>query len=190
MKKTLLLFFLLYSTFSLKAQYRSNVGLKFMGLSIHPLGGNGNEVIMPNKLDPQAHFVVNLGAILSYEHFLYKDIVSVKALQGLYADCAVQLAGFSSIGIRARIFRLGRHSLYGGLGPTIIFRRNWFRLEGYQDSHYFKGDKDDYWQYRFLWYGGEFEYKVVLRDQIDFSISFVPGYPDLMSLSMGISYNF
>lgn len=189
MAKILFAILLFWGTFTLQAQSQANVGLKFMGLSIHPLGGNGNEVIMPNKLDAKGHLVMNFGVIASYEHFLYRDILSVKVLQGFYADCAVQAAGFSSLGLRARIFRWGKHCLYGGMGPTFLFRRNWFRLKDYKDSHYFSGERDDYWQYRFLWYGGEFEYKLQWTDRVDFSVSFVPGYPDLISFSVGLSYN-
>jgi hypothetical protein len=38
-----------------------------------------------------------------------------------------------------------------------------------------------------LWYGGEFEYKYKISDRIDFSSSFIPGYPDLMNLAVGVN---
>lgn len=191
MMKYLVLIILLFGhVTNVVAQYRQNVSVKFVGLSVHPLSGGENAAIMPNKLDKSGYLVMNFGAMLSYERFVFKDIVSIKWIQGLYADCAERLAGFSSVGIRGRIFKIGRHSLYGGIGPTLLYRRNWFEVAGYHDTGYFKGGKEDKWQYKFLWYGGEFEYKVVLSERMDIVTTFVPGYPDLMCLSVGGAYNF
>ena len=99
----------------LQGQSRQNISLKFMGLSFHPLSGRPNAKLMPNRLDPEAYFVVDLGALLSYEYFIIPEILSVKGIQGLYADCTAQLAGVTSFGLRARIFRIGRHRLFGGI---------------------------------------------------------------------------
>jgi len=169
---------------------QNNVGLKFFGLSIHPKGEQLNAFLMPRKLDQNGYFVVNLGGMLSYEYFLYKDILSVKVVQALYSDCAARLGGISHIGLRGRIFKYKRHSLYGGIGPTVAFRRNWLEMKGYTNLNRFVGDSNAYWQYLFLWYGGEFEYSYCINSTFDFSTTFVPGYPDLMSLSFGLKYKF
>ena len=161
-----------------------------MGLSFHPLSGRPNAKLMPNRLDPEAYFVVDLGALLSYEYFIIPEILSVKGIQGLYADCTAQLAGVTSIGLRARIFHIGRHRLYGGIGPTWIYRRNWYSLPGYVDTKYYEGSPTDKWQHKFLWYGGELEYKFALSPKLDIATTFVPGYPDLMALAIGLNYNF
>lgn len=163
---------------------QSAIGLKFFGLSIHP-NGDPNAFLMPRKLDAGGVLVVNLGGMASYEKYIGKDF-SVKAVQALYADCASRAGGFTHLGLRARIFTTGRHSLSGGLGPTLVFRRNWQDLKGYINPGYFKGGPDETWQYKFLWYGGEFEYALAVNDKLDLSTTFVPGYPKLMSLSFGI----
>ena len=162
---------LILCSLSLQGQSRQNISLKFMGLSFHPLSGRPNAKLMPNRLDPEAYFVVDLGALLSYEYFIIPEILSVKGIQGLYADCT------------------GRHRLYGGIGPTWIYRRNWYRLPGYVDTKYFEGSPTDKWQRKFLWYGGELEYKFALSPKLDIATTFVPGYPDLMALAVGLSYN-
>ena len=167
---------------------RHSIGLKFMGLSFHPLSGKPNAELMPNRLDEQAYFVWDLGALLTYEYFIVPDILSVKFIQGLYADCAAQFAGVTSIGLRARIFQIGRHSLFGGIGPTLIYRHNWFRIPNYVDTKYYKGTPTDKWQYKFLWYGGELEYKFAISSKLDFATIFVPGYPDLMAFAVGLNY--
>ena len=162
------------------------VGIKFFGLSIHP-AGDLNAQLMPLKFDKKGVFVLNTGVSMNVEYFFYKNIVSVKFVQGLYADCAQKLGGFTHLGLRGRIFEYGKHSFYGGIGPTLIYRKNWYSFENYDGSYsFFRGNPEDTWQYRFLWYGGEFEYNYALNEKVSLSSSFVPGFPDLVNLSIGI----
>lgn len=185
MRETILFILLLLA---LHSPAQNNIGLKFFGLSIHPKGEKDNAFLMPNKLDKEAYLVLNIGGVISYEHYIYKDFLSIKVAQAFYADCAARAGGFSHIGVRGRILKTGKHLLNGGIGPTIVYRRNWLELEGYKNQNRFKGHKVDRWQYLFLWYGGEFEYKYALGTQWDLSASFIPGYPDLMSLSLGMNF--
>ncbi len=179
----------LYIIYYEKSFAQDNVGIKYFGINIHPKGAS-NAHLMPNKLDKNGYLVLNPGIEITYEKFLHKDIVSIKIIQALYYDCASRLGGFSHIGIRAKIFKKNKHSLYGGMGPTLIFRKNWFKLDGYIHDDTFKGEKDDKWQYLFLWYSGEFEYKYAINDKFDFSISIIPGYPDLISFAFGLNLKF
>lgn len=169
---------------------QDNIGVKFFGLSIHPKGEKENALLMPNRLDENGFFVLNLGAEWMYEKFVVEDRISVKLVQALYADCAARLGGFFHVGLRGKIFQIKRHSFSGGIGPTLVFRRNWMEMDGYENLNRFKGDESAKWQYLFLWYGGELEYKYHLTEKLDAAISFVPGYPDLMSLSIGVNYKF
>lgn len=183
-----LLLFIGITSFPFLSVGQDNFGIKYFGLTIHPLGEELNAFLIPNKLDKNAYLVLNLGGELTYEKFVFKDILSVKAVQALYADCAEKPGGFSHIGVRAKIFKKGNHSLYGGLGLTLAFRKNWLTIPGYVNLNRFKGNEANRYQYLFLWYGGEFEYKYLLGRKTDFAVSFVPGYPDLMSLAWGIHY--
>lgn len=176
--------------FSICLKAQNNIGIKYFGLSIHPKGEHENSFLMPNKLDKNGYLVMNFGAVVSYEYFIVEERVSLKIAQALYSDCAARLGGFTHIGIRGRILKKGKHTISGGIGPTIVYRRNWLELDGYINQNRFKGDEDDKWQYLFLWYGGEFEYKYLISDRIDFSASFIPGYPDLMSLAVGVNLKF
>lgn len=166
-----------------------SVGLKYFGLSIHPTGAV-NAHLMPLKLDKRGVFVFNLGASVNAEYFVWRDIISVKAVQGFYSDCIGQFAGFSHIGIRLRIFKIGGFSLNGGIGPTFIYRKNWYKVPGYDDSFsFFRGTKNDKWQWRFLWYGGEFEFNQLITRNLEFSFSVIPGGLDLINFSFGVRYN-
>ena len=185
MKKAGILIFILLVNIHLVNANELFIGIKFFGLSIHPTGAL-NSQYMPLKFEKKGIFVLNTGVTLNIEYFLYKNIVSIKFVQGLYADCIQKLGGFTHLGFRARIFEIGKHSLYGGIGPAFIYRKNWHVLDEYDDSFsFFHGKPDDIWQYRLLWYGGEFEYNFALNDQFSLSTSFVPGFPDLANLSFG-----
>jgi hypothetical protein len=165
-----------------------SIGVKFFGLSFHPYGAN-NAKLMQLKLDNEGVFVLNIGATLNIELYIWKDIVSLKFVQGLYRDCIGQFAGFTHFGIRGKIQFDDSNSINGGIGPTIIFRKNWYDVNGYDDSFsFFNGKPGDMWQWKFIIYGGEFEYNHVVNKKIYFSTSFVPGYPDLMNLSIGLRY--
>ena len=174
---------------ALPAPAQDNIGLKFFGISIHP-GGDEDAFLMPRRLDDRGVLVINLGGMFSTEKFIYEDGISVKFVQGFYSDCAAQPGGFSHIGIRARILKKKRHSIYGGIGPTLVYRKNWYKLPGYIDPDYFDGKPTDTWQYKFLWYGGEFEYAYVLSEKLDFTSTFIPGFPKLISFSFGLKYKF
>ncbi|RNI27089.1 hypothetical protein EFA69_12990 [Rufibacter immobilis] len=188
MKNWILLTLLFLGCSWAQAQHRRNVNFKYFGLTLHPKGDDNAE-LMPLNPDGKGYLVLNIGASVGYEHFIVPDKFSVKAIQAFYADCALRFAGFTHLGLRGVVFTLGRHSLNGGIGPTLVYRRNWSELEGYNVStSFFGGDPEDKWQYKMIWYAGEFEYNYRLSDRTDFSVSFVPGYPDIMSLSFGVRY--
>lgn len=161
--------------------------LKFFGLSLHPYGDE-NAHLMPLNPDGRGYTVLNVGATLAHEIPLAGSGLTLKLMQALYADCAAQTGGFSHIGLRATVFSTNKHQLTGGLGPTLIFRRSWHRLPDYRPGSFFKGTPSDDWQYRLLWYGGELEYHYQLNQKTALSLTFIPGFPNIMSLSAGFRY--
>lgn len=183
-------FLLFVIAFSSHVFSQNNVGLQFFGLAIHPKGDPLNAHLMPFKLDKDAYFVVNFGVVASYDHFVYKDILSIKVGQTIFADCATRFAGVSHIGIRVKVFKIGKHRLQLGIGPTFMFRRSWFELNGYVQTHPINGSPEDKYQTRFIWYGGEIEYKYSINDYIDISAGFIPYYNIIMSTYLGINYKF
>ncbi|WP_428768349.1 hypothetical protein V1L52_07330 [Treponema sp. HNW] len=167
-----------------------SAGAKFFGLSMHPRGA-ANAPLIPYKFDSRGIFVLHPGVTLNFDYFLWKDIVSVKAVQGLYADCAMQFAGFSHVGFRIRLFKIGRFSMNTGIGPTFLYRQSWYKLPGYKDKlTFYRGTKDEDWQYRFILYGGEIENNIQVNDKFDVSISVIPGGIDLINVSFGARYNY
>ncbi len=162
-----------------------DIFIKFIGPTIHPEGGNFPE-LYPIKFDRKGYLVLNVGGVLGADFFFFKDVFSVRVAQAFYLDCAGVPAGFSHIGLRGRIFKVKRHSLYGGLGPTLIFREDWNKFPVYKDDGYFRRYKGIQW--KFIIYGGEFEYNYQVKDNLDLSITAIPGYPIIFTFAIGIKY--
>lgn len=169
------------------AALKNAVTVKFFGLSGH-LKQAKNPSLFPNRLDDKGIFVLNLGGIVGYERFVWRDRISIRLEQGLYADCAAELAGFTHLGWRGVILKKGRHSVNGGFGPTLVYRQDWNKMQDYEDDGYFK--RSGNWQYKFYWYGGEFEYNYMLKHGTELSINMVPGLPELISVGVGVRKHF
>ena len=179
MKKLLIIFL----SITLYIFGEDRISIKFMGLSIHPNGAKSSE-IMPLKFDKKGFLVPNFGIILSYEH-LMNDAVSFRVSQGFYYDCALQPAAFTQINLRGDIYKDDEFRINGGCGPTLIYRKSWEGLEGYNPTSFYKSRGKI--EYVYLWYGGDFEFNKRLDSDTELNIAFVPGYPTLMNLSAGIT---
>jgi len=164
-----------------------NVGVKYFGLNIHPIG-DINANLMPLKLGDNGFLVPSFGAMTSFETYLWKDFLGLELAAANYTDCAMQYAGFMHLGFRIKLLSKGKHEINGGIGPTFIFRQNWYRLEGYDDTRNFYdgNNRDDDYQWRFIIYGGEFEYNYRVNENVDFSVSMIPGIPLLISTAFGV----
>jgi hypothetical protein len=96
MKLKILFAFLLMCS-SLSAQ--ETITLKYFGLTIHPFG-DPTAHLQPNKLDSKARFVANVGLFAGYEKFFFKDLFSVKIIQGAVSDCSNGFASITHLGAR------------------------------------------------------------------------------------------
>jgi len=169
---------------------QDNFSAKFFGFSFHP-DGDVNANNMPTKVDRNGVLVVNLGMYFGYENFVYKDKLSVKTAIAFYSDCGGLFSGLIHVGFRGLILEYEKFSINGGLGPTFIYRRSWYsKFDDYVNSGFYSGNETDFWQYKFLWYGGELEFNYKLNNSLDFSTTFIPGYPKLLELSFGVRYRF
>ncbi|MFC2151246.1 hypothetical protein ACFLSE_01850 [Bacteroidota bacterium] len=188
MKKSIL--FVLLINFSLFGFSQDNFTAKFFGFSFHP-EGDVNADNMPTKIDRNGVVVVNLGMYFGYESFFYKDKLSVKTVTAFYSDCGGLFSGLVHVGFRGVILQTQRFSINGGIGPTFIYRRSWYsKFDDYINSGFYRGNETDFWQYKFLWYGGELEFNYKLNKSLDLSATFIPGYPKLLELSFGVRYRF
>lgn len=167
---------------------QSTFTLKYFGLTIHPFGDRTAE-LQPHKLDKTAHFVLNFGGYAGYEHFVYKDLVSLKVIQGVFTDCSGGWASVSHFGVRALLLETRKHRLYFGIGPTLLVRNSWERFgDKYQPSGYFETAHHTLLgnvQWKFIPYGCEFEYDYRWTERNQLSVSFTPGVPLACTFSVG-----
>lgn len=169
---------------------QDNISAKFFGFSFHP-DGDVNARNMPTKVDRNGIMVINIGVYFGYESFFYKDKLSFKTALAFYSDCGGLFSGLVHVGFRGVIVQNKRFSINGGLGPTFIYRRSWYsKFDDYVNSGFYNGNETDFWQYKFLWYGGELEFNYKLNKSLDLSTTFIPGYPKLLALSVGVRYRF
>ncbi len=188
MKKGVIAF--IWMLFVLGAYSQDNFSAKFFGFSFHP-DGDVNADNMPTKVDKNGVLVINLGMYFGYEKFFYKDKMSYKVVTAFYSDCGGLFSGLLHVGFRGVILEKERFSINGGLGPTFIYRRSWYsKFDNYINSGFYNGNETDFWQYKFLWYGGELEFNYKLNKSLDLSTTFIPGYPKLLALSIGVRYRF
>ncbi|MEE9166725.1 MAG: hypothetical protein V3U24_04590 [Candidatus Neomarinimicrobiota bacterium] len=175
------LFFLLTVS---QSNSQVHLGIKFIGPTIH-LKKSPHPHLYQRRLDRNGFLVLNVGIIVSFEVFLYKDMVSLKMVQGVLSDCAEHLAGFSHIGLRGTLAGKN-HSISIGNGPTVFYRKDWRSLPGYVDEGIFKRKRG--WQYVFFWHAGEVEYNSHINGNFTLSTTIIPGPPEFVALASGVRY--
>ncbi len=181
-----LLMTVLLTGLCLSAYAQDNIGLRFVFGTVHP-AGETMAFLMPHKLDDRAVAVLNWGFIGSYQRYIYKRRLSLKVAQGAYSDCAQLFAGHTHLGFRFNFLNSRRHYLEFGFGPTLVYRQNWDRFEGYvQETNLLRNSGK--WQWNFVWYGGELEYDFALKPNLDLTINCIPGYPKFYTFAVGARY--
>jgi len=160
------------------------LSLQFVGFTFHPTGGNTPE-IYPLKLDKKAYFVLEVGLALNLDYYL-NDNLFIRTSVAHYRDCAFVPAGYFHVGIRGTILKKGKHQIIGGIGPTLLYREDWHQFSEYKGDEFYTNHIYNKWQYRFIVYGGEFEYLYKLNDKIELQYSLIPGIPIVMTSKIGI----
>ena len=182
---------LIYLSFICRAndeQDRLYGAIHWIGYTYHPGGGNSPE-IYPLKLDDQGTNVVEVGLVGKLDYRFSSDFY-LRSAVAAYKDCAFNNAGFFHLGFRGTFFKHASHSISGGLGPTLLFRRDWNRFPEYKGDEFFSDSVYRGWQYRFIWYGGEFDYSYQINSKLQFQYSVIPGYPFVFTNTFGIRYRF
>ena len=163
---------------------------RYFGLTIHPFGDQ-TAAIQPYKLDKHAKFVANFGGFVSVDHYIFKDLVCVTAMQGVFTDCSGGPGGFSHLGLRALVYEKRKHRFMLGLGPILYYRRDWNRFDIYVDHgtfHQYHSRSLGDIQWRVFPVAGEFAWHWQISEQLDFNLGFTPGLPLACSFSAGISW--
>ena len=166
---------------------QSTFTAKVLPATIHPFG-DPTAHLQPYKLDPKARVVLSAGIFFGYERFVYKDLVSVKVIQGFFLDCSAGKAGVSHIGLRVLVYENSKNRFYCGLGPIYLYRESWNRFgDAYTGSGFFRNSQTRWGeiQHRFFPFGIDLEYDRVINEHNSFSVSCTPGVPLAVILTFG-----
>ena len=161
--------------------------VQWLGWTLHPEGGGAMPQNYPWKLDKKAAFVINPGIAVSYD-WTWKKRFFWRAAAGYYGDCALLPAGYLHFGLQWKAFRFGRHSFNGGLGPALLFRKDWHRFSAYRTDPVYGDRVYKGWQYRLTPIIGEVEYMYQINDKLTFQYSVLPAYPAVIVSKMGVRW--
>ena len=157
-----------------------------IGLTFHPGGGTQPD-LYPRKLDDGGWWVVQLGGALAYDLEPWRSF-GFRAKAAWYRDCADRPQIFLHLGVRGWILRRNTWGINGGLGPTLVMRRDWQGLPGYTTSTFFGTDTWNGYQHKFIWYGGEFDLWRKVGDHTELGASLIPGFPWAITTLVGLRY--
>ncbi len=165
------------------------LGLKYTGLTYHP-GGGENEEPYPRSLDSKDYWVVQVGLQMDEDYLLHKYLY-LRSSVSLYRDCADVWAGIFHFGFRANYDFPFRVSARVGIGPTLLWRQNWYhRVKGYTRDSFFGPAKEETFQSAFIWYGGDVELEWKVWEKLSLVYSVIPGYPEVILSNIGARYAF
>ena len=169
---------------------RFGANLLFTGLTYHPGGGDHTDDY-PRKLDAGAYWVLLLGGEADVDWYAYRYLL-VRGSASLNKDCSDVWAGFFHLGPHFNLPIGERFAFRIGIGPTLVWRQNWNGVvANYKgDSFYGKTLTNDDFQSRFIWYGGNMEFEWKIRDNVSFIFSNIPGWPHVITSSIGGRYSF
>ncbi len=183
-----LIILLCHLGFYVTAQHTHSV--KYMGITIHPFGDD-YAYLQPVKLNKDAHVVLNFGALYEYEKYIRTNELSVKASTALILDCSLGWASANMLAIKAYFLKKTKHRLGLSFGPFYYLRESWERFDTYDNTSKFKEHDSKILgqtQSIFFWYGATVDYDYKLNEKWDFSMTFAPGIPYVMLLSVGVKY--
>lgn len=164
------------------------VSLQYLGITYHPHGGETPE-IYPLKMDRKAYIVFDVGLAFKADYYISSRFF-VRFLSALYEDCAFVTAGCFHLGLRGHIVSWGKNKIIGGVGPTLLFREDWHQFKEYQGDQFYGNRVFRGLQYRFIIYGGEFEYLRKINDKLEFQYTLIPGSPIILTSLFGIRIKF
>jgi hypothetical protein len=177
--------------FALMALSR-NVGVAQSNVHVQliPLGysviKDPNAHLFRLALDKKGRWLVEPGFLFSYEFYVRDLSLALRVDQAVYCDAAAHWAGYTSFGIRARIFKKWKNSAHIGFGPALAYRQSWAEIPGYaEDNAYNISGK---WQYNLVFLTGGIEYNRYINRRLDITTGCNLVYPHRMALSFGLRY--
>ncbi|MBR6277904.1 MAG: hypothetical protein IKR41_04015 [Bacteroidales bacterium] len=183
MKRFLLLSISILLTIKVLGQQNISFGLIGPGFDF---GGRVNSAIYETMPGEDKVLIMEPGFRLGVELYA-TPATSFKFVQAFRIDCMRKMAFSSQIMIRFRLFKVYKHSLSFGFGPTAFYRQTWANIPGYTDEKLYKG-KD--MQHTINWVSAELEYNYVISKYNDLSFCVTHQNPDAMGFAIGLKHWF
>ena len=170
------------------------VNLKYFGLTYHPGGGSSGSSAYPLQIDKEGYFVLQIGAETDLDYYLNEHFL-IRTTAAAFKDCAMLWSGHFHLGFRGNYSMDNGLSFRFGVGPTLIWRENWYKEplvnDWYNGDGFYGREKHNRkFQTAFIWYGGNFEVDYKINQDMAFVYSLIPGYPQVFTSSFGLRTTF
>lgn len=168
---------------------RFALGLNFTGISYHP-GGGENAEPYKRSLDDEDYWVLLMGFQANADYKLHRFFY-LRTATSVYRDCADVWAGYYHLGFRANWDVTEKFSMRIGIGPTYLWRQNWYgRVKDYKKDSFFGDAKPGDFQGKGIFYGGDAELEWKAWDRVSLVYAVIPGYPEVVQNSIGMRLTF
>jgi hypothetical protein len=183
MKKLILLLSCLIGISSIFAQ--NALSFRIIGLSAHPWS-KVNLPLHQNALDKKGYLTFEPGLIISFDRHLIKKY-SVNVSTAILNDRFNYLAGYSQVMVKYNLFKIYKHSLNVGFGPSIQYEANKTKVPGYVNEDHLQvvGNTG----YKISWISGMLEYNFFLSKELGFSLCLNHIHPRSIALSLGMRFD-
>ena len=188
MKNFIKLFILstLFFVFSFEAKSQQNISLSLLGPGFD-FGDKENSAIYKTLPSEDKAFLLEPGLRFGVE--LYANpATSFKLAQVVRFDSMHKIALSTQMMIRFRLFKVYKHSLSFGFGPTMFYRQTWENIDGYIDEKLYENKNK--LQTKINWVSAELEYNYWISKLNDVSFSVVHLHPEAMGFAVGFKHWF
>lgn len=164
---------------------QSNISVAFTGFGFD-FGKGENVAIYKRSISDGKNPVFEPGLRIGAEVYA-TPATSVKAVQTFRYDVMARVSMSTQLMFRFRIFKVYKHSVSLGVGPTAFYRKSWSDIEGYADEGIYE---DGSMQHKIAWLSTELEYNYIIGKYTDVSFAMTHMTPKGLGFALGIKYWF
>ena len=167
------------------ASAQSNISCALTGFGFD-FGKGENVPIYKQKISDGKNPILEPGVRIGVEAYA-SPATSIKAVQTIRYDVMKKMAYSTQVMLRFRVFRVYKHSVSLGVGPTAFYRQSWSGEDGYVDDGIYS---DGAFQHKIAWLSTEVEYNYIIGKYTDISFAVTHMNPQGLGFALGIKYWF
>ena len=168
------------------ATAQSNISLAFTGFGFDFGKGENVRIYKRSISDGKKNPVFEPGLRFAAEVYA-SPATSIKLAQTFRYDVMERMSISTQLMLRFRVFRVYKHSVSLGVGPTAFYRRSWSNIDGYVDEGIYE---EGSWQHKIAWLSTEVEYNYIIGRFTDISFAMTHMQPKGLGFALGIKYWF